>query len=181
MQLLFSKKETKIKKKNFSSVSILPVLSRIFEKLMSKRLSTSLESILSKFQYGFRKGHSTQHCLLLMFEKWKHVVDNNEVFGALLAELSKVFGCLSHDLLIAKLHSYGLSLASLRSLSDYLSNRTQRIKVENVFSKWQNIETGVLQRINTWPTFIQYFCLSFVFNSLTILTLQHWTKNEVFH
>ena len=148
---------------------------------MSKRLSTSLESILSKFQYGFRKGHSTQHCLLLMFEKWKHVVDNNEVFGALLAELSKVFGCLSHDLLIAKLHSYGLSLASLRSLSDYLSNRTQRIKVENVFSKWQNIETGVLQRINIWPTFIQYFCLSFVFNSLTILTLQHCTKNEVFH
>ena len=115
---------------------------------MSKRLSTSLESILSKSQYGFRKGHSTQYCLLLIFEKWKHVVDNNEVFGALLAELSNVFGCLSHDLLIAKLHSYDLSLLSLRSVSDYLSNRTQRIKVEKVFSKWQNIETGVLQRIN---------------------------------
>ena len=55
------------------------------------------------------------------------------------------FDCLSRDLLIAKLHSYGLSLTSIRLLSDYLSNRKQRIKVENVFSKWENIETGVPQ------------------------------------
>ena len=69
-----------------------------------------------------------------MLEKWKLVVDNNETFGALLTNLPKVFSCLSHDLLIRKLYSYGLSLTSLRWLSDYLSNGKQRIKVENVFS-----------------------------------------------
>ena len=77
-----------------------------------------------------------------MLEKWKLAVDNNEAFGALLTDLSKAFDCLSHDLIIAKLHSYGLSLTSL---SDYLSNRKQQTKVENVFSKWQNIEIGVPQ------------------------------------
>ena len=81
-----------------------------------------------------------------MFEKWKLAVDNNESFRALLTDLSKTFDCLSHNLLTAKLHSYGLSLTSLRVLSDYLSNCKQRIKVENVFSKWENIETGVPQR-----------------------------------
>ena len=128
---------------------------------MSKQLSTFFENILSKFQCGFKNGYSTRHCLLRILEKWTFAVDNNEAFGALLTDLSKAFDCLSHDLLIAKLHSYGLSLTLLlllsltlllllsltflRLLSDYLSNRKQRIKVENIFSKWQNIETGVPQ------------------------------------
>ena len=54
-----------------------------------------------------------------MLVKCKLAVDNNEAFGALLTDLSKAFDCLSHDLFIAKLHSYGLSLTSLRLLSDY--------------------------------------------------------------
>ena len=96
------KKESKNKKENFRPVSILLVLSKIFEKLMSEQLSTFFENILSKFYCRFRKGYSTQHCLLLMLEKWKLAVDNNEAFGALLTDLSKTFDCLSHDLIIAK-------------------------------------------------------------------------------
>ena len=59
-----------------------------------------------------------------MLEKRKLVVDNNEAFGTLLADLSKALDCLSHGLIIAKLHSYGLSLTSLGLLSDYLSNKS---------------------------------------------------------
>ena len=58
MQLVFFKKESKNKKENFRPVSILPVLLKIFEKLMNK-LSSFFESILSKFQCGFRKGNVT--------------------------------------------------------------------------------------------------------------------------
>ena len=71
---------------NFSSVSNLAVLSKIFEKIMSKQLSTFFKNILSKFQCGFRKGYSTQHCLLIILEKWELTVDNNEAFGALLTD-----------------------------------------------------------------------------------------------
>ena len=49
--------------------------------------------------------------LLMMLETWKEATDNNKAFGALLTDLSKAFDCLSHDLLIAKLHAYGLNLA----------------------------------------------------------------------
>ena len=90
---------------------------------MNKQLSIYFEEILSKFQCGFRKGFSTQHCLLLMLEKWKRAVDNNKVFGALLTDLSKAFDCISHDLLIAKLNAYGLSLSALKLMHSYLQNR----------------------------------------------------------
>ena len=57
-----------------------------------------------------------------MIDKWKKAVDNNKVFGALLADLSKAFDCICHDLLVAKLHAYGLSLPDLKMIQDYLLN-----------------------------------------------------------
>ena len=62
-----------------------------------------------------------------MLEKWKHAVDNKKVFGALLTDLSKAFDCICHDLLIAKLNAYGLSLLALKLVHSYLQNRKQRM------------------------------------------------------
>ena len=69
----------------------------------------------------------------MMLETWKEATDNNKAFGALLTDLSKAFDCLSQDLMIAKLHAYGLDLASLKTLQDYLTNRKQRTKVVDLF------------------------------------------------
>ena len=84
---------------------------------------------LPKYQYGFRKGYSMQHCLLSMLEKWKSVADKGKSFGALLTGLSKVFECFFHECLLAKLHAYGFSIAALRLIRSYLANRKQRTKV----------------------------------------------------
>ena len=87
---------------------------------MNNQLSMYFEKILSKFQCGFRKGFSTQHCFLLMIENWKHAVDDGKVLGALLTDLSKAFDCVCHDLLIAKLNACGLSLLVLQLMHNYL-------------------------------------------------------------
>ena len=84
------KEQSRNHKNNYRSLSILLAVSKIFEKLMNNQLSTYFEKNLSKFQCGFREGFSTQHCLLLMIENWKHTVDNSKVFGALLTDLSNV-------------------------------------------------------------------------------------------
>ena len=84
--------------------------------LVENFLKEFFDNILSKFQCGFRKGYGTQHYLLLMLEIWKEATDNNEAFGALLTDLSKAFDCLNHDLLIVKLHAYGIDIDSLNIL-----------------------------------------------------------------
>ena len=65
---------------------------------------------------GFRKGHSTQHCLLFMLEKLKKALDNGLTTGILLTDLTKAFDCISHDLLIAKVEAYGFDYNSIKLL-----------------------------------------------------------------
>ena len=69
----------------------------------------------------------------MMFESWKETVGKNKAFGVITTDLSKASDCLSHDLLIAKLHAYGNDLSSLKLLEDYLSNRRQKTKVEVLY------------------------------------------------
>ena len=76
---------------------------------MFRQMSAYFDEIFSKYQYGFRKGHSTQQWLLVLLKKWKPAVDKDKVFGTLPADLSKTFHCLNHECLIAKLNAYGFT------------------------------------------------------------------------
>ena len=86
-----------------------------------------------------------------MIEKWKKIVDCGGVFGALLTDLSKAFDCIPHNLIIAKLEAYGIQTDALNLVCDYLSNRKQRVEINEIFSCWKNIEYGV-----SLSTIIQY-------------------------
>ena len=101
--------------------------------------------IFSKYQFSFRKGHSAQHCILAITEKWKKLVDNGGAFGALLIDLLKAFDCILHDLIIVKLEAYGFQIDALRIVYDCPSNRKQRVKFNKTFSSWRDIEYGVPQ------------------------------------
>ena len=80
-----------------------------------------------------------------MIEKWKNILDNGGVFGALLTDLSKAFDCIPHDLIIVKLEAYGFHIDALKLIHDYLSNRKQRVKVNDTDSSWKDIFYGIPQ------------------------------------
>ena len=157
------KKGKKDMKENYRPVSILPNLSKIFEKLMFKEMSQFFDKIFSKYQCGFRKGFSAQQCLLAMLEKWKRSIDNGKSFGVLLRDLSKAFDCLDHELLIAKLNAYGFHLSALKLIHDYLSNRKQRTKINSTYSKWHEILFGVPQGSTLGPLLFNIYLIDLFF------------------
>ena len=139
------KKGDRTDKTNYRPISLLSTLSKIFERLLFYQIHTFTESILSKYQCGFRKGYSSQYCLLFMIEKWRQSIDNKHSAGVLLTDLSKAFDCLAHDLLIAKLNAYGFNYKSLLLIHSYLTNRSQRVIVNSNYSSWSEILNGVPQ------------------------------------
>ena len=134
-----NKNDDTTKKDNYRPVSILPVISKIFERIIFDKISSYIDSFLFPFLSGFRQGFSTQHCLIVMLERWRNALDNNNKAGAVLTDLSKAFDCINHDLLIAKLNVYGLVHESLAYIYSYLSERKQRTKINNSFSSWSYI------------------------------------------
>ena len=80
-----------------------------------------------------------------MIEKWRKFLDAGGACGALLTDLSKAFDCLPHELLIAKLHTYGVVVLSLKLLHSYLTKRKQRVKLNGTYSSWSEIFFGVPQ------------------------------------
>ena len=132
-------------KTNYRPVSILPSLSKIYERLIYNQINHMTENPLSVFQCGFRKKYSTQHALIAVIEKARKILDKGGTFGALLTDLSKAFDCMTHDLLIAKLHAPNFDMNALNLIFDYLAKRKQRVKINSSFSSYLDIFQGVLQ------------------------------------
>ena len=108
-----------------------------------------------KYQCRFRKGYNAQQCLLAMIEKWKKAADKENAFGALLTDLFKAFDSLPHDLIIAKLNSYGFNLTALNLIHNYLTKRKQRTKIRTVLQKIYFLEC--LRALYWVQLFLTYF------------------------
>ena len=119
---------------SYRPISLLRSPSKLFERLLERQISFFMKERLSKFLCGFRKGHSTQHALLNLIVAWQRCLANEGKVGTVLMDLSKAFDTLPHDLLIAKLHAYGLDRKGLRLIYSYLSNRKMRFRIGSVFS-----------------------------------------------
>ena len=108
------KKKNPTLAENDGPVNVLPTVSKVFERIIQKQLSIHIERFLSPYLCGYRKGFSTQFALISLIEKWRKYLDNKGYTGAVLMDLSKAFDTINHELLIAKLHSYGFSKDSLK-------------------------------------------------------------------
>ena len=107
------KKLAKTEKANYRPISLLPPVSKIYERDMFTQISNYIEEHLSPYLFGFRKGHSVEQCLMYMLETWKRALDNKKCVGAVLTDLSKAFDSLNHELIIAKFEAYDFHLEAI--------------------------------------------------------------------
>ena len=130
-------------KQNCNPVNILSTLSKIYEKACLNNCLTFLKIYF--LSTGYSKDFSTQQCSLTLFKKCKSIVDNGHIFSALLNNISKASDCPKHEILIARLNTDGFSLPALRLIQNYLSNRKQRVRVNDSYSLRQEMLLGVPQ------------------------------------
>ena len=132
---------------NYRPISLIPLFSKIFEKLVHKRIMDFLikKDILSKKQYGFQKKKSTEHAILDLQSKIVDAYENREKSCCIFLDFAKVFDTVNHSILIQKLNYYGIRGETLNWLQSYLNNRQQCVQVGNVQSDFMNIDCGVPQ------------------------------------
>ena len=111
---------------------------------------------------------NSQQCLLSMIEKWRRSLDSGGHAGAFLTDLSKAFDCINHELLIAKLHAYGLDHGSLSFIHSYLSHRKQRTKVNSSYSDFAEIIFGVPQGSILGPLLFNIYICDLFFEDINL-------------
>ena len=144
-------------------MTLLPVHSKIYEKVLAEQLSEHFEGIFDKYLCAFRKGHGCQTTLLRLIEDWKEAMEKNHYVAAVVIELSKAFDCLPHDILLRKLAAYGLADGAVQLMKSYLSNRKQRIKIGTISSSWTEIHKGVPQGSILGPLLFNVFINDFFY------------------
>ena len=132
---------------NYRPISVIPVIAKVFESMVHGQLYEYLgrNKILSEEQTGFRPNRSTQDALLRAIDDWKSALDSGQIVAAVMIDLSKAFDSINHNLLLKKLHAYGVQGVELAWFSNYLTERKQRVVMNGVPSQWAEISTGVPQ------------------------------------
>ena len=132
---------------NYRPISLLPIFSKIYEKLMHKRIMEYLDkyNILCENQYGFRSGRSCEHALLNAQHTVLDTLNNKKVALLLLIDYSKAFDLVEHTVILNKLYHYGIRGKAHEWFKSYLGNRKQFVHANGVDSQTRDLEYGVPQ------------------------------------
>ena len=138
---------SKLEVSNYRPVSVLPIISKIFEKLMQTRLVSYLEKnkIIYENQFGFQKNKSTSLAVLDMYSKIIEAIEQKKYMCNVFLDFAKAFDTVNHDILIGKLQYYGIRGTANNWFKSYMSNRQQQVKIGDIYSENKVITCGVPQ------------------------------------
>ena len=144
---------------NYRPISVLPVFSKILEKIIYKRLNSYLNNynLLTHKQYGFRENHSTYMALVDLVDRVSKEIDSGQLSLGIFIDLSKAFDTIDHTILINKLPYFGIRGIVKDLLLSYITNRKQYVQIGSINSKILPLKCGVPQGSILGPLlFIMY-------------------------
>ena len=132
---------------NFRPISVLPVLTAIFERHVSNCMTSFLEKykLIYEPQSGFRRLHSCQTALTKVVDNWLTALNSNQIVGTVFLDLSKAFDLVNHEILIKKLIAYKFNESTISWFKSYLSNRFQQVHISGKLSRPEELKAGVPQ------------------------------------
>ena len=141
------KKGSSTEPKNYRPISLLPIISKILEKVVHEQTQSYLreKKLLYNLQSGFRSQHSTNFCLSYLTDKILTGFDSGLLTGMVLIDLQKAFDTINHTFLLNKMEHMGFSKQSIKWFRSYLSERTFIVSIEKSFSSEGNLNCGVPQ------------------------------------
>ena len=141
------KKGPRYDKSNYRPISVLPILSLIFERHVSIQLKMFLEecNLFYSRQSGFRSNHSCQTALVKLVDEWISAIDKHEIVGTIFLDLSKAFDLVDHGILLDKLRLFNIDSSTCSWFSSYLSCRSQKTYVSGISSDIKPVLSGVPQ------------------------------------
>lgn len=145
---------------DYRPISILSVLSKVFESLLSKQITDYLcrNELLSPYQSGFRAGHSCKTAVLKVIDDIRIQYDNGNATLMCFLDFSKAFDKVDHSLLCEKLkHNYGFTDTAIMLMNDYLTGRTQKVVIGNKESCLKSVTSGVPQGSVLGPLLFSIF------------------------
>ena len=167
---------------NYRPISVLPILSKILERVVHDQLYNYLtcNNILHPCQSGFRCNHSTSTTLIDVTDHILSNMNEGKVTGAIFLDLKKAFDTVSHRLLLKKLHSYGITGHTLQWFESYLKNRSQAVNINSTLSDFKDINIGIPQGsilgpllfivfVNSLPDSVKCKCVMYA-DDTTLLT-----------
>ena len=146
------KKKSKSDPGNYRPISLLPIMSKVFEHIVNDRLKRFLAPKLHQHQFGFRGGHQTLDLLSIMSQSWTNALRARKEVRVVALDISKAFDRVWHDGLIHKLECMGVCGPLLAWLRSFLSGRTQRVVINGVGSDFLPMNAGVPRQCTCPPT-----------------------------
>ena len=139
--------------KNYCPVSLLSVVSKVFEKLVNNRIVDYLEKcgLFSDFQYGFRSSRSTADLHTVVSDRIARAFNRSGATRAVALDISKAFDRVWHADLLHKLKSYGISIQIFGLISSFLSNRQLRVVLDGKSSQEYAVNLGLPQGSSLGP------------------------------
>ena len=130
---------------NYRPISLLPLFSKVFEKVIYNKVFNHIKPFIDENQHGFVSGRSTATNLLSYTQYISSIVDKGGQVDSIYLDFSKAFDSVNHVLLIHKLQSYSICGNLLNWLSSYLNGRLQRVAFDGELSAWRHVSSGVPQ------------------------------------